>query len=336
MDLSASSWTQQGCLGLAKCGILFKMLLLLVLMLEITQTLPVLKPEAPFSQSTAHALLRRTLKYTKHFCWPRVFWKNSRTLEQLWPGYGFQAWFPAKAWSPNTFELKKGVSPFPDLEQTASPVVSPMTFTICIWRHEISFELQSHVTVKLTSLCSRELHVQLFPAPLGEHTKDSVGRVVPDVRVLYVCSGVTWPSGTHPLKKQKAAWGVLIHWPFLNACTHTERSRKEEDQGHMAAHSGMAGLNALPYFTETLGDCCHPLFPMWPPVAWLQEPGEGSSPVTHCLAAAKTIFVFLWDIEGLLTAPHGMSHQFQHPRGCNFMDGGLNQFQTEKGSALPL
>lgn len=68
MDLSASSWTQQGCLGLAKCGILFKMLLLLVLMLEITQTLPVLKPEAPFSQSTAHALLRRTLKYTKHFC----------------------------------------------------------------------------------------------------------------------------------------------------------------------------------------------------------------------------------------------------------------------------
>lgn len=62
MDLSVSSWTQQGCLGLAKCGVLFKMVLLLVLMLEITHTLPVLKPEAPFSQSTAHALLRHTLK----------------------------------------------------------------------------------------------------------------------------------------------------------------------------------------------------------------------------------------------------------------------------------
>lgn len=62
-----------GSLGLAKCGVLFKMVLLLVLMLEITHTLPVLKPEAPFSRSTAHALLRRTLKYTKHFCRSRVF-----------------------------------------------------------------------------------------------------------------------------------------------------------------------------------------------------------------------------------------------------------------------
>lgn len=174
---------------------------------------------------------------------------------------------------------------------------------------EISFELQWHVTVKLTSLCSRELHVQLFPAPLGDHMMDSVGRAVPDVRVLYVCSGVTWPSGTHPLKKPKSStrcFNPLALFECLH--THTERSRKEEDQGHMAAHSGTAGLNALPYFTETSGDCCHPLFPMWAPVAWLQEPGEDFSPVTHCLAAANTISVFLWDTGGLLTAPHGMSH----------------------------
>lgn len=104
MDLSASSWTQQ---DLAKCGVLFKIVLLLVLMLEITHTLPVLKPEAPFSQRTAHALLSRILKYTEHFFWPRVCWKNSRTLEWLWPSYGFQAWFPVKAWSPNVFELRK-------------------------------------------------------------------------------------------------------------------------------------------------------------------------------------------------------------------------------------
>lgn len=99
---------------------------------------------------------------------------------------------------------------------------------------------------------------------------DSVGRAVPDVWPLYMCSGVTWPSGTHPLKNKKQHKVFKPTGLFLGACihTHTQRSRKEENQG-------------LPCFTETLGDCCHLLFPMWVPVVWLQEPGEDFSPVTH-------------------------------------------------------
>lgn len=148
-----------------------------------------------------------------------------------------------------------------------------------------------------------------FPSsPPGPHDGfcwKSHARCPGTVRVLW-CHVAIWHP---PVKKQKAARGVLTHWPFSESLhTHTERNRKEEDQGHMAAHSGMAGLNALPYFTETLGDCCHPLLPMWAPVVWLQEREEDFPPVTHCLAAANTIFVFLWDTRGLLTAPHGMSY----------------------------
>lgn len=123
--------------------------------------------------------------------------------------------------------------------------------------------------------------------------------------------GVSWKSGARCPGTVRALWCHVAIWhppvkktksstrcfnPLaLCECLHrpTERSRKEEDQGRVPAHSGMAGLNALPYFTETLGDCCHPLSPVWAPVVWLQEPGEDFSPVTHCLAAANTIFVFL-------------------------------------------
>lgn len=34
-------------------------------------------------------------------------------------GYGFHSWSPEKARSPNTSDLRKGLSPFPDFEQMA-------------------------------------------------------------------------------------------------------------------------------------------------------------------------------------------------------------------------
>lgn len=147
-----------------------------------------------------------------------------------------------------------------------------------------------------------------FPSsPWGPHDGfcwKSCARCLGAVRVLWCHVAICYPL-VQKIKSSTRCFNPLVLFECLH--THTERSRKEEDQGHMAAHSGMAGLNALPYFTETSGDCCHLFVPMWAPVAWLQEPGEDFSPVTHCLAAANTISVFCWDT-GLLTAPHGMSH----------------------------
>lgn len=37
--------------------------------------------------------------------------------------------------------------------------------------------------------------------PSGNHLISPHGNALPDVQALYLCSGVTWPSGIHHLKK---------------------------------------------------------------------------------------------------------------------------------------
>lgn len=93
------------------------MVLLLVTMLQITHAVYI-QATSSVSQSK-HVLLKYTSEYIKNFCWSGGIWKNSKTLEELWSGYRFQVWSPVKAHTPNTSELRKGLSPSPDFEQTA-------------------------------------------------------------------------------------------------------------------------------------------------------------------------------------------------------------------------